>query len=130
TASVVVLAVSLTVAVSTLLIWRANQDLQQTLERERRGSYFHRIALAHRELSRDNLGRALEQLDKCPAELQQWEWRYLHRLCRVEPVILRVKTAVNSLAFSPDGERIASAGGDGAVKVWNSKTRELVQTLP
>jgi WD40 repeat protein/serine/threonine protein kinase len=130
TASVVVLAVSLTVAVSTLLIWRANQDLQQTLQREQRDTYFHHIALAHRELSRDNLGRAREQLDKCPPELQQWEWRYLNRLCRVDPVVLRVKTEVNSLAFSPGGERIASAGGDGAVKVWNSKTRELVRTLP
>src|SRR5439155_14207682 len=108
--------------VSTLLIWRANQDLQQTLERERRDSYFHRIALAHRELSRDNLGRALEQLDKCPAELQQWEWRYLNRLCRVEPVVLRVKAEVNGLAFSPGGERIASAVGDGTVKVWDNRT--------
>ncbi len=130
TASVVVLAVSLTVAISTLLIWRANQDLQQTLERERRDSYFHRITLAHRELSRDNLGRALAQLARCPAELWQWEYHYLNRLCRVEPVVLRVKTEVNSLAFSPGGERIASAGADGAVKVWNSKTRAVVKTLP
>jgi eukaryotic-like serine/threonine-protein kinase len=129
-ASVVVLAVSLTVAVSTVLIWRANRDLQHTLELQQHDAYFHHIALAHRELSRDNLGRTLKQLDQCPEELRQWEWHYLNRLCRVEPVVLRVKAGVNSLAFSPDGERIASAGGDGAVKVWNSKTREVVQTLP
>src|SRR5207249_4054426 len=66
--------------------------------------YFHRIALAHQELSRDNLGRALEQLDKCPAELRQWEWYYLNRLCRVDPVIFRDKAEVNSVAFSPDGQ--------------------------
>jgi WD40 repeat protein/serine/threonine protein kinase len=29
---------------------------------------------------------------------------------------------VNGLAFSPDGETIASAGGDGIVKVWNATT--------
>ncbi len=52
------------------------------------------------------------------------------RLCRVEPVVLRDKTEVNSLAFSPDGERLASAGGDGAVKVWNSKTGKVIQTSP
>ena len=51
------------------------------------------------------------------------------RLCRVEPLVLRDKTEVNSLAFSPDGERLASAGGDGAVKVWNSKTGKVIQTL-
>ena len=36
---------------------------------------------------------------------------------------------VNSVAFSPDGERLASAGGDGTIKVWNSRTGEVVQTL-
>ena len=33
------------------------------------------------------------------------------------------------MAFSPDGERLASAGGDGTVKVRNSRTGEVVQTL-
>jgi WD40 repeat protein len=80
-------------------------------------------------LSRGNLGRALEQLDKCPEGLRQWEWYYLKRLCWVEPVVLRDTTEVNSLAFSPNGEWIASAGGDGAVKIWNSTTGEVVQTL-
>ena len=73
---------------------------------------------------------AVKLLDDCPEDLREWEWHYLMRLCRVEPVILRDKTEVNSLAFSPDGELIASAGGDGAVKVWNSKTGKVIQTLP
>ena len=61
---------------------RAKEELEASL-------YFHRIALADRELSADNLGRALELLDECPPGLRQWEWYYLERLCRVEPVILR-----------------------------------------
>ena len=93
-------------------------------------AYFHRIALAHRELSADNLGGALKLLDECPEDLRGWEWHYLMRLCRVEPVVLRDKTEVNSVAFSPDGERLASAGGDGTVKVWNSRTGKVVQTIP
>ena len=52
------------------------------------------------------------------------------RLCRVEPLVLRDKTEVNSVAFSPDGERLASAGGDGTVKIWNSRTGEVIQTFP
>ena len=139
-------AILLTVAglaVSTVLIAReqrttenalqaetlAKADLQETLERERRDSYFHRITLAHRELSADNLGRALQLLGECPEDLREWEWHYLMRLCRVEPVILRDKTEVNGVAFSPDGERLASAGGDGAVKIWNSRTGKVIQTL-
>ena len=81
-------------AVSTVLIAReqratenalqaetqAKAALQDTLERERRDSYFHRITLAHRELSADNLGRALQLLDECPEDLRDWEWHYLMRL--------------------------------------------------
>src|SRR4029453_16133503 len=88
----------------------------------RRDSYFHRIALAHRELSVNNLARALQLLEECPDDLREWEWYYLMRNCRVEPVILRDTTEVNSLAFSADGELLATAGGDGTVKVWNSRT--------
>lgn len=38
---------------------------------------------------------------------------------------------VSRVAFSPDGTRIASAGGDGdaTVKIWNSQTAELLLTL-
>jgi WD40 repeat protein/serine/threonine protein kinase len=139
TASVVGLAVLVAVAVlatSTVLIARQQKTTQDALQAEtrakddlRRDSYFHRIALAHRELSVNNLGRALKLLDECPEDLREWEWNYLMRLCRVEPLILRDKTEVNSLMFSPDGERLASAGADGTVKIWNSKTGTLIQTL-
>jgi WD40 repeat protein/serine/threonine protein kinase len=146
TAAVVGLSALVAVAVlatSTVLIARGRQDTQnalqaettakdnmkRALDRERQESYFHRIALAHRELSVNNLGRALQLLGECPDDLREWEWHYLMRLCRVEPVILRDKIEINSLAFSADGEHLAGAGGNGVVKVWNSRTREVVQTL-
>jgi WD40 repeat protein/serine/threonine protein kinase len=124
-------------ATSTLLIakalraeTRARDELKQTIERERRDAYFHRITLAYQALSADNLGRALNVLKECPEDLRQWEWFYLMRLCRVEPLVLPDRTEVNGVAFSPDGELLASAGGDGAVKIWNSRTGQLVQTFP
>jgi WD40 repeat protein len=103
---------------------KAKQDLESSL-------YYHRIALAHRELSADNLGRALELLDECPNGLRQWEWDYLERLCRVEPLVFHDpgKKEVSGVAFSPDGERLAASGGDGTVKVWSSRTGEVIQTL-
>ena len=130
-------------AVSTVLITReqrntksalqaetlAKGDLQATLERERHDSYFHRITLAHRELSADNLGRALQLLGECPEDLRDWEWKYLMRLCRVEPVVIQDKTEFNGVAFSPEGERLASADGNGLVKIWNSRTGQVIQTL-
>jgi hypothetical protein len=105
-ALVVVLAV-VGLATSTLLIARALQDetkakddLEEALERERSDANFHRITLAHRELTADNLDGAVNLLDDCPKDLREWEWHYLTRLWRVEPVILRDRTEVNSVAFS------------------------------
>jgi WD40 repeat protein len=102
---------------------------RQARAREQQSLYFYSIALAHRDLSVDNLARALKLLKECPEDLRQWEWHYLMRLCRVEPVVLRDKTEFYGAAFSPDGERVASAGGDGAVKIWNSRTGDVVQTI-
>jgi WD40 repeat protein/tRNA A-37 threonylcarbamoyl transferase component Bud32 len=92
--------------------------------------YFSDITLADRELSADNLGRALKLLGDCPPGLRQWEWDYLMRLCRVEPLVLRAKAGFHSVAFRSDGERIAAASEDGTVKVLDSRTGKVVQTLP
>jgi WD40 repeat protein len=101
---------------------RAQDDRRKAVERERHEAYFHHITLAHRDL-------ALESLAACPEDLRGWEWHYLMRLSKAEPLVIRDQTAVNGVAFSPDGERLASAGGDGTIKVWNSRTGELVRTV-
>ncbi|HVK08918.1 MAG TPA: protein kinase [Gemmataceae bacterium] len=121
-------------AVSTVLVWRANEELKSSVERERLEAYFQRITVAHRELSIDNLAAALRALHECPQDLRGWEWHYLMRLCKVDPLVLRDgpvgnpdRPEVNGGAFSPDGERLAAAGGDGQVRVWDSRTGRLLQ---
>jgi WD40 repeat protein/serine/threonine protein kinase len=116
-----------TLAVSTALVWKANQDLKASVERERREAYFQRITVAHREPSTDNLAAALRALGECPEELRGLEWHYLMRLCKVEPLVIRDKTGVIGAAFSPDGERLACAGGDGTVKIRDSRTGKRLQ---
>jgi WD40 repeat protein/serine/threonine protein kinase len=120
-------------AVSTVLVWRANKELKEAVERERlaadrerREAYFQRITVAHRELSLDNLAAALRALQDCPEDLRGWEWYCLMRLCKEEPLIIRDKTGVHGVAFSPDGERLASAGADGSVRIWNSRADKLL----
>src|SRR5262249_42952742 len=99
-------------AVSTVLVWKANEDvwkankdLKESIDRERREAYFQRITVAHRELSLDNLAATLQALQDCPEDLRDWEWHYLMRLCKVEPLVIQESTPVHGVAFSPDGER-------------------------
>src|SRR5262249_17014051 len=112
-----------TLAVSTGLVWRANQEMRSEV-------YFQRITVAHRELSTGNVAAALRALEECPDDLRGWEWHYLMRLCKVEPLVLLDSTEVSGVAFSPDGELIASVGKDGKVKVWNSRTGRMIQEFP
>ncbi|MFL5340400.1 MAG: protein kinase domain-containing protein, partial [Gemmataceae bacterium] len=125
-------------ATSTVLIagalqakTRAKDDLDKNLKKEQQDGYDRSIALAYRELSADSLGGALKALHDCPEVLRKWEWDLLMRLCRVEQVILRNKrdAGFTSVAFSADGERLASADVDGAVKVWNRKTGKVIRPL-
>jgi hypothetical protein len=135
TAAVVVLAVVLTAAGSGVLIWRANQDLRQALDRERdirelerRNAYYQRIALAEREWAANNLSRMQQLLEECPEDLRGWEWNYLRRLRFKTLPPLRHTNAVLDAAFSPDGRRIAASDRNGIVKVWDAHTgRELFQ---
>jgi WD40 repeat protein/serine/threonine protein kinase len=122
TASLMAAAVILTAAGSGALIWRANQDLLQALDREQRGAYFQRIALAEREWAGNNLGRMEQLLDACPEELRGWEWRYLKRLRYGALPPLRHESPVYSVTFSPDGQYVATATKDGFVRLWRVKT--------
>jgi WD40 repeat protein len=125
TASVVAVAVLLAGTVSSVLIWRANQDLHQALERERQNAYYQRIALAEREWAANNLGRMQLLLEECPEDLRGWEWHYLNRLRYKDLPPLRHDGAVFDAAFSPDGRRIASSDQDGWVKIWDVQTGQL-----
>ena len=94
----------------------------EALRRQEALSYLHRVNLAQVAWSDNDLQRARLELDRCPMELRNWEWRYLHRLCYEEVLVLqgtRPTGGGHIIVFSLDGRRMASSSGGSTVTVWD-----------
>jgi eukaryotic-like serine/threonine-protein kinase len=128
----------ITVAVLVASYWQIRGEQKQTrdeqrktqaaLDRERQTLYFHRIALANSYWWASHVARSEQLLEECPPGFRRWEWHYLKRLCHASRLNLPADR-VCGLAYSPDGRRLAAAGCDGTVKVWDAQTGQEVLTL-
>ncbi|HUJ11670.1 MAG TPA: protein kinase, partial [Verrucomicrobiae bacterium] len=106
--------------------------------RARQRAYASDMNVAAQALAENNLGRALDLLDRQrPApgqkDLRGWEWRYLWGQTRSDALftLCQESSEINSLAISPDGNLLAVGGrlGSGLV-VWDLRTRqELVRLV-
>ncbi len=124
--------------------WRraeqANAELEQRAaaeaqakEEAERTLYLHLVAAAEREWSvNKDVARARKLLAACPPAYRGWEWSYLNRLFRGGLLTLPgTRGSVAHLALSPDGLRLAAAGADGSVQVWDAATgKELFHLRP
>jgi WD40 repeat protein/serine/threonine protein kinase len=117
---------------------RLESQVRETeLQKERAEGflYFHRMALAEREWSANNIERVDRLLEDCPLALRGWEWRYLKRQCHHDLFSLfhsrssPQSRTVTCIRFAPDGRTFATASKDGTVRLWDSVTREDLRLL-
>ncbi len=112
---------------------KVNDTLEITADRLRRTAYVAHVNLAQRYWNDTNLPRVEELLtQEVPAsprdpDLREFEWFYLDRLLHSDLRTYRGHEGfIWSLAFSTDGTRIATAGEDRTVQVWDPATGRLL----
>jgi WD40 repeat protein len=108
---------------------RADEETKKAVEQARRlAAISWRAADNAWELGRPTEAR--DWLEAIPLEFRGWEWGHLRRRIDGSDMTLYGHLSrVKSVAFSPDGRRLASASDDGQVKLRDVATGEELFTL-
>ena len=103
-------------------------------------AYSSDMNLAEQAISVDNLGRALELLNRHrpatnSADLRGWEWRYLWRMCQSDALyaLCQQTNSIYSLAVSHNGKWLAVGDGrdeEGGLSIWDLAARQQIVRLP
>jgi eukaryotic-like serine/threonine-protein kinase len=108
----------------------ASNEAKQRTQEERWSRYRANMSASASALQLYNVGGARRFLAEAPIEHRGWEWQHFSaQLDDAQLVLEGHQGDVDLVLFSPDGSRIATAGKDLTVRLWESNTGKAIATI-
>lgn len=108
---------------------RQRQLADAARKQEEYEAYVARIGLAAAKIQENAFDHALTLIGECPEPLRNWEWGRLQYLCSRDVQSFDGGQPLEALAVSSDGQRIATGGWGGEVRIFTVNAAEPQLTL-